>query len=84
MIRLDTLIELKSQFEPFELVLFLKLDKRFPVEQFEATVSKSTVYKDEVRDSYTLEHVCKSDKNLRTRVIVSEAGAVPPARTRRL
>ena len=32
-----------SQFEPFELILLLKLDKRFPVEQFEATVSQSTV-----------------------------------------
>ena len=32
-----------SQCEFFELVLLLKLDKRFPVEQFEATVSQSTV-----------------------------------------
>ena len=32
-----------SQFELFELILFLKLDKQFPVEQFEATVSQSTV-----------------------------------------
>ena len=32
-----------SQFELFELALVLKLDKRFPVEQFEATVSQSTV-----------------------------------------
>ena len=32
-----------SQFELFELVLLLKLDKQFPVEQFEATVSQSTV-----------------------------------------
>ena len=31
------------QFELFDLVLLLKLDKRFPVEQFEATVSQSTV-----------------------------------------
>ena len=30
------------QFELFELVLLLKLDKRLPVEQFEATVSQST------------------------------------------
>ena len=29
-----------SQFELFELVLLLKLDERFPVEQFEATVSQ--------------------------------------------
>ena len=32
-----------SQFELFELILSLKLDKQFPVEQFEATVSQSTV-----------------------------------------
>ena len=32
-----------SQFELFELILFLKLDKQFPVEQFEATASQSTV-----------------------------------------
>ena len=32
-----------SQFELFELVLLLRLDKQFPVEQFEATVSQSTV-----------------------------------------
>ena len=31
-----------SQFELFELVLLLKLDKQFTVEQFEATVSQST------------------------------------------
>ena len=30
-----------SQFELFELVLFLKLDKRFPVEQLEAAASQS-------------------------------------------
>ena len=45
MIQLETLIELKflSQFELFELILLLKSDKQFPVEQFEATVSQSTV-----------------------------------------
>ena len=32
-----------SQFELFELILSLKLDKRLPVEQSEATVSQSTV-----------------------------------------
>ena len=32
-----------SQFELFELVLLLRLDKRFSVEQFEATLSQSTV-----------------------------------------
>ena len=32
-----------SRFELFEFILLLKLDKRFPVEQFEATVSQSTV-----------------------------------------
>ena len=32
-----------SQLELFELVLPIKLDKQFPVEQFEATVSQSTV-----------------------------------------
>ena len=31
------------QFELFQLILLLKLDKQFPVEQFEATVSQSTV-----------------------------------------
>ena len=44
MIRLETLIELKflnSSF--FKLILLLELDKQFPVEQFEATVSQSTV-----------------------------------------
>ena len=32
-----------SQFELFELIRLLKLDKQFPLEQFEATVSQSTV-----------------------------------------
>ena len=32
-----------SQFEMFELILLLKLDRQFPVEQFEATASQSTV-----------------------------------------
>ena len=32
-----------SQFELFELILLLKLDKQFSVERFEATVSQSTV-----------------------------------------
>ena len=32
-----------SQFEFFELILLLKLDKQLPVEQIEATVSQSTV-----------------------------------------
>ena len=32
-----------SQFELFEPILLLKLDKQSPVEQFEATVSQSTV-----------------------------------------
>ena len=31
------------RFELFELILLLKLDKHFPVERFEATVSQSTV-----------------------------------------
>ena len=32
-----------SQFEFVELTILLQVDKRFPVEQFEATVSQSTV-----------------------------------------
>ena len=32
-----------SQFELFELILLFKFDKQLPVEQFEATVSQSTV-----------------------------------------
>ena len=32
-----------AQFELFELILLLKSDEQFPVEQFEATVSQSTV-----------------------------------------
>ena len=47
MIRLETLIEpkcLNLSFSSFVLLLkLLKLDKQFPVEQFEATVSQSTV-----------------------------------------
>ena len=31
------------QFELFDLILLLNLDKQFPVEHFEATVSQSTV-----------------------------------------
>ena len=31
------------QFELFELILLFKLDKQFPVDQFEATISQSTV-----------------------------------------
>ena len=41
-----------SQFELFELILLLKLDKQFPVEQFEATVSQSTL------PSLLLAHLC--------------------------
>ena len=33
----------RAQFVQFELFLLLKLDRQFPVEQFEATVSQSTV-----------------------------------------
>ena len=41
MIRLEILIELNFfQFELFELILLLKLDEQFPVEQFEARVSQ--------------------------------------------
>ena len=53
MIRLETIIELKflnsyfssSNFSirAFRLILLLKLDEQLPVEQFEATVSQSTV-----------------------------------------
>ena len=44
MIQLETLIELKIvNFELFEFILLLELDKQFPVEQSEATVSQSTV-----------------------------------------
>ena len=56
MIRLEALIELKflnssfssrisrfELFELFELILLLKFNKRFPVERFEATVSRSAV-----------------------------------------
>ena len=32
-----------SRFELFELILLVKIDKQFPVEQFEATVSQSSV-----------------------------------------
>ena len=32
-----------SQFELFEFILLLELDKRFPVQQFEAAVSQSTL-----------------------------------------
>ena len=44
MIRLETLIGLEiSQFEFFELIILSKLDKEFSIEQFEPTVSQSTV-----------------------------------------
>ena len=44
MLLLETLIRAQiSQFELFELILLLKLDKQFPVEQFEAAMSQSTV-----------------------------------------
>ena len=45
MIRLEILIELKflNSFKLFELFLLLKLDKQFSIEQFEPTVSQSTV-----------------------------------------
>ena len=44
MIRLETLIELKSLDSSFyELVLLLKFDKQLPVERFEAAVSQSAV-----------------------------------------
>ena len=38
------------QFEFFELILLLKLDKQFPVEQFEATASQSTVPSPPLKD----------------------------------
>ena len=43
MIRLQTRIELKFLNSCFERILLLKLDKQLRVEQFEATVSQSTV-----------------------------------------
>ena len=43
-----------SQLELFELVLLLKLDKRFPVKQFEATASRSTVPSHPLECLYTL------------------------------
>ena len=54
MIRLQPRIEITNfsirafraqtdQFELFELILLLKLDKQFPVEQFEAAASQSAV-----------------------------------------
>ena len=44
MIRWETIIEFKCLDSSFpKLILSLKLDKRFPFEQFEATVSQSTV-----------------------------------------
>ena len=42
MIRLETLIDPKFLNSSFSILL--KLDKQFPVEQFEATVSQSTVH----------------------------------------
>ena len=33
----------RAQISQFELILLLKLDKQFPVEQFEATVYQSTI-----------------------------------------
>ena len=48
-----------SKFELFELILSLKLDKRLPVEQFEATVSQSTVLlRTSSSFSYSLNNVC--------------------------
>ena len=52
MIRLETLHRAQiSQFELCELILLLKLDKQFPVEQFQAAVSQSTVPSPPLRDS---------------------------------
>ena len=39
------------QFEPFEIILSLKLDRQFPVERFEATGSQSTVPSPPLRSS---------------------------------
>ena len=41
-----------SQFEPFELILLLQLDQKFPVERFEATVSQSTVPSPPLRSTW--------------------------------
>ena len=41
------------QFELFELILLLKLDKQFPVEQFEANISQSTVPSPPLRMDFT-------------------------------
>ena len=41
----ESLIELKFlKFDVFELILSLKLDKQFSIEQFEAAISQSTVH----------------------------------------
>ena len=45
-----------SQFELFELILLLKLEKRFPVEQFEATVSQSKVPSPPLTDDVDRNH----------------------------
>ena len=43
------------QFEFFELILLLKLDKQFPVEQFEATASQSTAPSPLLSGAYLLD-----------------------------
>ena len=46
------LIELKFLNSSFEIILLLNSDKQFPVEQFEATVSQSTVPSPPLNYSY--------------------------------
>ena len=55
--RLESFVELKVFiFQLFELVLLLKLDKQFHVEQFEATVSQSTVLENHLSNTTGLMH----------------------------
>ena len=52
MIRLETLIELNFSIRAFRAFFLLKLNKQFPVEQFEATVSQSTVPSPPLTDTF--------------------------------
>ena len=77
-----------SRFELFELILLLNLDRRFPVEQFEATVSQSTVLSPPltslgviVQQSQSCTPCCRGRDSRTTGIPDSRTAGLPDYRT---
>ena len=73
-----------SPFELFELVLLLRLDKQFPVQQFEAMVSQSTVPSPLLTVAATrLEARSGSERRIFCSILLSVKKIIPPEKKTR-